>query len=610
MSLVTAPLLLLMAWCAGEETNLTPAPADGQSCAASVAAFPGAEGFGAMTRGGRGGAVLLVTNVEDYAPGKEEPVPGSLRAAIETPGPRIVVFRVGGLIELKAPLVIREPYLTLAGQTAPGDGICLVNYACVLKETHDVVIRHMRCRPGDIMGVELDALSTASGCRNIILDHCSVSWGNDETLSVSGAGQDLITVQWCIISESLDRSSHQKGAHGYGTLLRTDGRVTFHHNLYAHHRTRCPRPGTYGEDPGLLLDFRNNVIYNWNAPAGYTAKDPARINYVGNYLKPGTSTTDRTHAFSIGGEATKMFVAGNIVEGVDTEGRDNWVLICNADAVHKAEKPFRVASVATTTAREAFECVLEDAGATRPVRDRVDVRVVESVRNGIGRIIDSQAEVGGWPSYQSGEAPADSDQDGMPDAWELKHGLNPDDPADSHLDGDKDVYTNVEEFINNTDPTQSDVSGARVLWNGIRLPAQWPPHYEVSLETESDVMPVPYLDNPPEVIPIDVGRQLFVDDFLIEETTLKRTHHQAEYYAENPVLQPDRPWETGTSYGVYPAPTAMVFSDGVWWDPQDNLFKMWYMGDTTCPPAMRFHRTAFTGPSRSSMWFPGRISCI
>ncbi|MFA6244667.1 MAG: hypothetical protein WC655_27230, partial [Candidatus Hydrogenedentales bacterium] len=548
-------------------------------CAAVAApAFPGAEGCGAMTPGGRGGAVLFVTNLEDYVPGQDAPIPGSLRAAVEAKGPRIVVFRIGGIIELKTHLVIREPYLTLAGQTAPGDGICLKNYTCSLEETHDVVIRHLRCRPGDGIGVELDALSTGANCKNIILDHCSVSWGSDETLSVSGAGQDLITVQWCVISETLDDSVHTKGPHGYATLLRTDGRVTFHHNLYAHHRTRCPRPGTYGKDPGLLLDFENNVIYNWNAPAGYTAKDPARINYVGNYLKPGPSTTDRLYAFTIGGDSTRMYVAGNVLEGVEGGVADNWTLISKASDTHKAKVPFPRVPVASQSAQDAYRLVLEDAGATLPIRDAVDTRIVENVRDGSGQIINSQSDVGGWPSYASGEAPPDSDQDGMPDSWEASHGLNPVSPADATQDKDEDGYTNVEEFINGTDPDTSDISSLHALWNGIQLPAQWPPHYDISLETESDVMPVPYLESPPSVIPIDVGRQLFVDDFLIEHTDLVRKYHQAEYSAENPVLKPDQSWELGPEDGGYETPTAMVFSDGVWWDPKDTVFKMWYMG--------------------------------
>jgi len=431
-------------WLVGVALLLLSIPA---VAATQVPAFPGAEGFGAFTPGGRGGHVFVVTNLLDYAPGKEEGIPGSLRAACEAHGPRIVVFRVAGVIALKAPLTISEPYITIAGQSAPGDGVCLKNYACVVSGTHDVVLRYLRCRPGDVAGVEQDALSV-SGSRDAIIDHCSTSWGTDETLSVSGAGQTNITVQWCMITESLDQSVHQKGAHGYGTLLRTDGNVTFHHNLYAHHRTRCPRPGTYGDAPGLLLDFTNNVVYNWISYAGYSAADAVRMNYVGNYLKPGPSSKDRTHAFSIGGEATKMFVAGNIVEGVEKPGGNEWVLIKGAGDVHKAGARFPVETVTPEAAEDAYRRVLEEAGATLAKRDAVDARIIEHIKSGTGRTINSQQDVGAWPEYKHAEPPADTDDDGMPDAWEDAHGLDAKDASDAAKDAGADGYTNIEEFLN------------------------------------------------------------------------------------------------------------------------------------------------------------------
>ena len=244
--------------------------------ARTMQAFPGAEGFGRHSLGGRGGKVYFVTTLADYNPKakKETPIEGSLRHALSASGPRTIVFRTSGVIELVAPLKITEPRVTIAGQTAPGDGICLTNYGTQI-EADDVVVRHVRFRPGDSVGKEMDALAVYQ-CRNVILDHCSASWSVDETLSVTGEGCGNVTVQWCFITESLDQSVHAKGTHGYGSLIRTDGGVTYHHNLYAHHRTRCPRPGTYGKPPGLLLDFRNNVIYDWISPAGYTSDDPAR----------------------------------------------------------------------------------------------------------------------------------------------------------------------------------------------------------------------------------------------------------------------------------------------------------------------------------------------
>ncbi len=417
-------------------------------------AFPGAEGFGARALGGRGGQVLFVTKLDDYAPGTDEPIPGSLRWACEAKGPRIVVFRTSGTITLRAPLSITEPRLTLAGQSAPGDGICVRGYGTSVR-THDVIIRHMRFRPGDTVGRKLgkqnkpwqtDALGMSSGARDVIFDHCSASWANDEVLSVSGAGIDRVTVQWCIISESLNDSTHHKGRHGYGTLLRTNGRVTFHHNLYAHHYSRCPRPGTYG-DGCLLLDFRNNVIYNGR---GYSAKDPVRMNYVCNVIKRPIG-----YVFSIGGEETTMVVAGNMLASQSAPPADNWSLIRNAAPGNKRSEPFDVAPVRTDPAPKLLERVLKECGATLPKRDAVDARVIESVRRNTGDLINSQDDVGGWPELNRSPAPQDADQDGMPDAWERRHKLDPA-AREATQDPDGDGTTNIEEWLNGTHPRQRD----------------------------------------------------------------------------------------------------------------------------------------------------------
>lgn len=414
-------------------------------------AFPGAEGFGATTPGGRGGKVYVVTTLEDYKPRKEQPIPGSLRAACEAQGPRIVVFNVGGLITLKDHLRITEPFLTIAGQTAPGDGICLKDYDFAVRDTHDVVVRHLRVRPGDNAHEALDAVSVYQS-QNIVLDHCSASWSIDETLSVTGEGCHNVTIQWCFITESLNKSVHHKGEHGYGSLIRTDGDITYHHNLYAHHSTRCPRPGTYGQPRGILLDFRNNVIYDWVKPAGYTAEDKATLNYVGNYLKPGPSTADRNRIFNIGGSETTMFLADNVLEGASLPRADNWALVSNADRGQKADSMFAAATVTTESAAEAFTHVLESAGATLPVRDKIDQRIVEQVRGGTGRVIDSPQDVGGWPEYRSGTPRPDRDSDGLPDTWEKKYG---DQAGEAGGDPDGDGYSNLEEFANQTDPTRS-----------------------------------------------------------------------------------------------------------------------------------------------------------
>jgi pectate lyase len=425
---------------------------------APAPAFPGAEGFGAKAVGGRGGKVLAVTTLEDYNPKREAPIPGSLRWAVDAPGPRIVVFRVAGVIELKASLAVTEPHLTIAGQTAPGDGICLTNYTFAVR-ADEVIVRHLRFRLGDAAMKELDSLDVFSA-KNVILDHCSASWSVDETLSVTGEGCRDVTVQWCFITESLDASAHHKGTHGYGSLIRADGGITFHHNLYAHHRTRCPRPGTYGQPPGLLLDFRNNVVYDWISPAGYTSKDPARLNYVGNYLKPGPSTRERVWMFSVGGAATQMFAADNMLDNPRVAGRQDWDLIEHAQPVNRLEKPFEAATVTTDSATTALARILESAGASLPQRDAVDRRIVDEVREGTGRVINSPADVGGLPKYASSEPPADGDQDGMPDAWEKAHGLDPANAQDGPGDADGDGYTNVEEFLNGTDPQRPEASSS------------------------------------------------------------------------------------------------------------------------------------------------------
>lgn len=422
----------------------------GAIVAQALPAFPGAEGFGANTVGGRGGRVLFVTTLDDYNPKakKSTPIAGSLRASLEAEGPRTIVFRVSGVIALQAPLRISQPFVTIAGQSAPGGGVCLKAFGCSV-ETHDVVIRHLRFRPGDVAQKPLDALSVYQA-QNVILDHCSAGWSVDETLSVTGAGCTNVSVQWCLIAESLNHSVHAKGEHGYGSLVRTDGDISYHHNVYAHHGTRCPRPGTYGEPRGIVFDFRNNLIYDWRGPAGYSSEDKATLNYLGNYLKPGPSTRDtkKHRAFSVGGPATKMYVAGNYLVGADEANRDNWLMIEHHTPETRLAEPLPVAAVQTDPAESLPDKLLPQVGATLPRRDAADVRVIEQIRRGTGRIIDSQSEVGGWPTYDAAPPPADGDDDGMPDDWERQHGLDPANAADGPADRDGDGYTNLEEYLN------------------------------------------------------------------------------------------------------------------------------------------------------------------
>jgi pectate lyase len=419
-----------------------------QESASSIPAFPGAEGFGAKSVGGRGGRVLHVTTLADYNPKikKDVPIEGSLRWAISQAGPRTIVFDVGGLIELKNGLVISEPHVTIAGQTAPGDGICLKNFPLLI-QADEVIVRYLRIRTGDEVGKEMDAVSVIEA-KNVIVDHCSTSWSVDEALSVTGEGCDRVSIQWCMITESLDQSAHSKGTHGYGSLIRADGGISFHHNFYAHHRTRCPRPGTYGKLPGLLLDFRNNLIYNWISPAGYTSSDPARINYVGNYLRPGPSTTERGYMFNIGGKDTQMFVEKNYLDHSPVVNKKDWDWVEHAKPEHQMRKAFDVQPVKTESANKAMQRILESVGASLPRRDAVDRRVIEEFQTNSGKVINSPAEVGGWPTYAGGQPVVDTDRDGLPDTWEKMHGLNSQLAGDGSLDGNRDGYTNLEDYLN------------------------------------------------------------------------------------------------------------------------------------------------------------------
>lgn len=428
--------------------------------ALSIPAFPGAEGFGAGSVGGRGGKVRFVTNLNDSGS-------GSFREAVETDGPRTVIFRISGTIELKSTLVINKPYITIAGQTAPGDGICLKDHALAVSADH-VIVRYLRCRPGDNTKSETDALSISSG-QNIIVDHCSASWSVDETLSASTGGHlGNVTVQWCIISESLNNSTHHKGPHGYGSLIRGGwgNGYTFHHNLYAHHHARLPRPGNYNDrskDPnGFILDFRNNVIYNWaGRAAGYNADGSngtnsiTKMNFVGNYYKTG-SNSNGSFAFSESTKTARAFFSDNCMN--DSVPDDPWSLVTFSDFsrqdldAYKQSSPIPVPPVKTDKATKAYRRVLADSGASLPKRDPVDIRIVNNIKNRTGKIINDEDQVGGWPELKSARPPRDSDKDGMPDNWEKRYGLNPDNPADRNSDLDKDGYTNLEEYLNNTKP--------------------------------------------------------------------------------------------------------------------------------------------------------------
>ena len=418
-------------------------------------AFPGAEGFGKYAIGGRGGRVIAVTNLNDDGP-------GSFRAACDAEGPRTVVFRVSGTIPLKRYLKIYNPYITIAGQTAPGDGICIRNYAVEFRTDH-VIIRYIRFRPGDGAGVEMDGFGGQGN--QAIIDHCSVSWSIDETLSINKARN--FTVQWCMATESLYNSIHKKGHHGYGGLWGGPG-GSWHHNILAHHSSRNPRAS--GNKESGLMDCRNNVIYNWGFQSAYGGELWPR-NWISNYYKPGPATESKVkdRIFYQANSNGRMFADGNFVSGFPEITKDNWKggiqFSPDGDASEstlRVNEPYTVAPVRTQTAEEALEYVLQNAGASL-VRDPIDARIVNEVRTGTAKygatwmgggkgIIDSPNDVGGWPELKSKAAPTDTDSDGMPDEWEISHALDPKSKGDGALDRDHDGYTNVEEYLNSLVP--------------------------------------------------------------------------------------------------------------------------------------------------------------
>jgi hypothetical protein len=363
-----------------------------------------------------------------------------------------VVFRVAGIIDLQSVLTITEPFVTVAGQSAPGDGVCLRHYG-ISVQTHDAVLRFLRVRPGAGAGKEVDGIAIGGNSHHVVVDHCSTTWAVDEQLSPSGAISD-VTVQWSLIGEALNRSVHGKGAHGYGSLVRAAGGVSLHHNLWAHNAARNPRLGdNYGRPPFPVFDVRNNVMYDFGGVCSGLTGDRLSANYVANYIRPGPSSNRQRGVVVLTDTAdVEYFASGNIAEHVPAATRDNRRLFERLEhqgrrLVTLVEQPFPAPSVRTLPALEALDAVLAEAGACRPVRDAVDRRIVEQARTSTGRIIDSPEEVGGWPTYSSGNPPADSDGDGMPDAWEKAHGLNPRNPADAGAAA-ASGYTHIEDYLN------------------------------------------------------------------------------------------------------------------------------------------------------------------
>lgn len=467
--LVIHGLLFLTTAAPAEPTT----PESSRTNLSKVRAFPGAEGFGAFTPGGRGGRVFRITTLEDYLH-KERPIPGSLREAVSAKEPRVVVFAVSGTIHLKERLRIQSPFLTIAGQSAPGDGICLADEgtACT---THDIVLRHLRFRRGDAAGDEGDALWFRNA-QNVIVDHCSMSWGLDENFSFTKSTAD-ISAQWCIISEGLNPKHH-----GYGSLIApdVDSRMSFHHNLYADNFGRNPRAGSRAHVQ-FIFDFRNNVVFNWGtgydwgvwAVYGNEEVENIDFNFVGNYsiAGPDTSieatrekgftprfdlTTEgyRRAALSSNRKTSRIYQSGNRIDSNvngKLDGQDTgWDMVNGVYT--RSETPFTIPpanAIHTETADQAYERVLRTAGALPWRRDTADRRVVEGVRAQTGRIINSQTQAGGWPELKSAPAPVDTDADGLPDEWEVVHGLDPKNAADSaQLAKDSSGYSNLEVYLN------------------------------------------------------------------------------------------------------------------------------------------------------------------
>ena len=325
-------------------------------------AFAGAEGFGAIARGGRDGREIEVVKLDDSGP-------GSLRAAIETKGPRVIVFKVGGTIRLKTPLVVREPFVSILGQTASDDGIELRGSGLAVR-THDVVLRYLRIRPGhESNGEDAIEFYDAERC---IADHCSFTWGDDETCSIVGLS-DAITIQHCLIAEGLNHANHSMAGIAGGE------RTTWHHNLIAHCRTRNPRFAG-----SAWCDFRNNVIYNWGDVAAYG--DFERLNYVANWLQPGPSTKQQPPLYYSDRSVLpprSFFAHGNWMNSAAAD----WTAI-ECEKTARADEPFAAPSVTTDTAETALRQIDDQAGVTLPRRDATDARIVNDVRQRTGRIID------------------------------------------------------------------------------------------------------------------------------------------------------------------------------------------------------------------------------
>lgn len=478
----------------------TPGNGNGTQVQETAYAFPGAEGAGRNATGGRGGKIYYVTSLNDDLSDNT-----TLRYALSRTEPRIIIFKISGTIKLKKELAIESGDVTIAGQTAPGDGICLAGYPVMVK-ADNVIIRYMRFRLGDAQMKEdintgkidatyADGADALGGTKrkNIIIDHCSVSWCIDECASFYDNSN--FTMQWCLISESLRLSLHSKEAHGYGGIWGGKN-ASFHHNLLAHHDSRNPRfnGSRMSKLPDLeKVDFRNNVIYNWRGNSSY-AGEGGSYNLINNYYKPGpatekSSTAVKYRIFSpnadlgeysggeLSGQWGKFYVFGNYMGATSTTSAkasevraDNWVGIhpneqnnypLPTGGISAIKSPVMftdmgdATSVTTHSAENAYARVCEYAGCSL-TRDDVDIRIINEVKTGTATysranypgIIDSQETVGGWPTLNSTTPPVDSDGDGMPDEWEEQNGLNPNSYNNPNAHTLSSGYTDIEVYLN------------------------------------------------------------------------------------------------------------------------------------------------------------------
>ena len=476
---------------------------------AKIPAFPGAEGGGMYTAGGRGGKVLVVTNLNDDGP-------GSFRWACEQGGARIIVFNVSGIINLKTPVILRAPYVTIAGQTAPGDGVCIAGESFQV-DTHDVIVRHMRFRRGNTHVWNREDSFGGNPIGNIMIDHCSCEWGLDENISFyrhmfdMGDGKPKrkvptvnVTIQNTISAKALDTYNH-----AFGSTIGGEN-STFMRNLWADNTGRNPSIGWGG-----VFNFVNNIIYNWVHRTADGGEFSTMSNFINNYYKPGPLTPKQSNVgwriVKAESRSNKLFpykqfgrvyATGNIMEGYPEITKDNWAGgIQTADkdgdlgedelSLMRSNEPFEMPYMTIIPSEQTFDRVLDNVGAMLPTRDIVDQRIVEEVRTGKAYyvkklpkenpygdtwgmkeasmkedgsfkyrrlsndsykdgIITDIAQMGGYPEYK-GTPYIDTDGDGMPDEWEIANGLNPNDPSDANGDCNGDGYTNIEKFINGID---------------------------------------------------------------------------------------------------------------------------------------------------------------